>query len=73
MLLLQIDNTAVYNHAISAKKFRIIESILKLGWNVLLSDIDVLVLKARDARKWQAVFSVYPCFSHSPYAANLCL
>ena len=36
----------MYNHAISAKKFRIIEAILELGWNVLLSDIDVLVVKA---------------------------
>ena len=43
---MQIETTAVYNHAISAKKFRIIEAILQLGWNVLLSDIDVLVLKA---------------------------
>lgn len=46
MRSLQIENTAVYNHAISAKKFRILEGILQLGWNVLLSDIDVLVLKA---------------------------
>ena len=39
----------MFNHAVSAKKFRIIEDILRLGWSVLLSDIDVLVLKVADS------------------------
>ena len=35
------------NHAISALKFEIIKEFLLLGWNVLLSDIDVVVVQAR--------------------------
>lgn len=42
---LQIQGVQVYNHAVSAKKFRIIEGFLALGWSVLLSDIDVVVLR----------------------------
>lgn len=33
------------NHAVSAMKFGIILEFLKLGWNVLLCDVDVLVLQ----------------------------
>jgi hypothetical protein len=35
------------NHAISALKFRIIQEFLELGWNVLLSDVDVVVIQVR--------------------------
>ena len=52
----------MYNHAISAKKFRIIEGVLQLGWNVLLSDIDVLVIKASAADK-SAFLWVKPFFA----------
>lgn len=33
------------NWAVSALKFHIIQDFLELGWNVLLSDVDVVVLK----------------------------
>lgn len=33
------------NHAISALKFKIIQEFLGLGWNVLLSDVDVVVVQ----------------------------
>lgn len=33
------------NHAISALKFKILREFLQLGWNVLLSDIDVVVIQ----------------------------
>ena len=33
------------NHAISALKFKIILEFLELGWNVLLSDVDIVVTK----------------------------
>lgn len=33
------------NHAISALKFKIIQEFLELGWNVLLSDVDVVVIQ----------------------------
>ncbi|CAL5229301.1 g12600 [Coccomyxa viridis] len=33
------------NHAISALKFKIIQEFLELGWNVLLSDVDVVVVQ----------------------------
>ncbi|CAL8464975.1 g4510 [Coccomyxa elongata] len=33
------------NHAISALKFKIIQEFLELGWNVLLSDVDVIVVQ----------------------------
>ena len=33
------------NHAISALKFVIIKEFLDLGWNVLLSDIDIVVVQ----------------------------
>ncbi|KAK9858806.1 hypothetical protein WJX84_008354 [Apatococcus fuscideae] len=33
------------NHGISALKFQILEEFLKLGWSVLLSDVDVAVLQ----------------------------
>jgi len=32
------------NHAISGLKFKVIDDFLLLGWNVLLSDVDVIVL-----------------------------
>ena len=35
------------NHAISALKFKIIQEFLELGWNVLLSDVDVVVVQVR--------------------------
>lgn len=44
------------NHAISALKFKIIQEFLELGWNVLLSDVDVIVVQVRVAssnlRRW---------------------
>ena len=33
------------NHAISALKFKIIREFLELGWNVLLSDVDVILVQ----------------------------
>ena len=33
------------NHAISALKFKIIREFLELGWNVLLSDVDIVVVQ----------------------------
>ena len=33
------------NHAISALKFKIIQEFLELGWNVLLSDVDVVIVQ----------------------------
>ena len=41
----QIADLEVFNHAVSAKKFRIIQMFLELGYNVLLSDIDIIVLR----------------------------
>lgn len=35
------------NHAISALKFKIIQEFLELGWNVLLSDVDVVVIQVQ--------------------------
>ena len=35
------------NHAISALKFKIIREFLELGWNVLLSDVDIVVVQVR--------------------------
>jgi hypothetical protein len=35
------------NHAISALKFKIIREFLDLGWNVLLSDVDIVVVQVR--------------------------
>lgn len=35
------------NHAISALKFKIIQEFLQLGWNVLLSDVDIVVIAVR--------------------------
>ena len=34
-----------HNHAVSALKFRILERFLKLGYSVLMSDVDVLVFE----------------------------
>ena len=42
---MQIADLEVFNHAVSAKKFRIIQMFLELGYNVLLSDIDIIVLR----------------------------
>ena len=33
------------NHAVSALKFGILAQFLKLGWNVLLSDVDIAVFE----------------------------
>ena len=33
------------NHAISALKFKIIKEFLELGWAVLLSDVDVILVQ----------------------------
>lgn len=35
------------NHAISALKFKIILEFLELGWNVLLSDVDIVVVQVQ--------------------------
>lgn len=35
------------NHAISALKFKIIQEFLELGWNVLLSDVDIIVVQVK--------------------------
>ena len=42
---MQVPDLQVFNHAVSAKKFRIIQIFLELGYNVLLSDIDIIVLR----------------------------
>ena len=39
------------NHAVSALKFEIIREFLELGWNVLLSDIDVVVVQVCTTKK----------------------
>ena len=42
------------NHAISALKFKIISEFLAAGWNVLLSDVDIVVVQVRGASNtWQ--------------------
>lgn len=33
------------NHAISALKYKIIREFLDLGWSVLLSDVDIVVVQ----------------------------
>lgn len=33
------------NHAISAMKYEIVEEFLSLGWNVLLSDVDIVIVQ----------------------------
>lgn len=33
------------NHAISALKFKIILEFLQAGWNVFLSDVDIVIVK----------------------------
>jgi hypothetical protein len=38
------------NHAISALKFKIVREFLELGWSVLLSDVDIVVVQARGRR-----------------------
>ena len=38
------------NHAISALKFKIIREFLELGWNVLLSDVDVILVQVQTLR-----------------------
>lgn len=46
--LLQVDKAQEGtgdNHAISALKFKILREFLALGWNVLLSDVDVVVVQ----------------------------
>ena len=45
MQIAKVEQIAGNNHAVSAQKFQIIKAFLELGWNVLLSDIDVVVLK----------------------------
>ena len=37
------------NHAISALKFKIILEFLEAGWNVLLSDVDIVVVQVHAA------------------------
>lgn len=39
------------NHAISALKFKIIREFLELGWNVLLSDVDVILVQVAFTQK----------------------
>jgi hypothetical protein len=46
------------NHAISALKFKIIQEFLELGWNVLLSDVDVVVVQVGVL----SFPSLFPCF-----------
>ena len=38
-------NHGTHNHAVSALKFRILERCLKLGYSVLMSDVDILVFE----------------------------
>ena len=38
------------NHAISALKFKIIQEFLELGWNALLSDVDIIVVQVKLAK-----------------------
>jgi Nucleotide-diphospho-sugar transferase len=37
------------NHAISALKYKIIVEFLDLGWSVLLSDVDIVVVQVGSA------------------------
>lgn len=41
------------NHAISALKFKIILEFLELGWNVLLSDVDIVVVQNPFDHLWR--------------------
>lgn len=41
----KVANLEVFNHAVSSKKFRIIQMFLELGWNVFLADIDIVILR----------------------------
>lgn len=38
-------DTALSNHGISARKFQLIKEVLKLGYNLMLSDVDIVVLQ----------------------------
>jgi hypothetical protein len=60
MNFVQVANLEVFNHAVSSKKFRIIQMFLELGWNVFLADIDIVILRVPP-----------PPFSHLPYLAGV--
>ena len=68
-LLLQITKSQKdtgENHAISALKFEIIKEFLLLGWNVLLSDIDVVVVQV-----WRRAREAWACPLSSCYDDHL--
>ena len=56
LVLLQIPASQANtgnNHAISSMKYEIIEEFLALGWNVMLSDVDVVIVQVRWCVPWK--------------------
>lgn len=56
------------NHAISALKFKIILEFLEAGWNVLLSDVDIVVVQVSAAICFDGL-NVTCCLAHSSSVA----
>ena len=50
------------NHAISALKFKIIQEFLELGWNVLLSDVDVVIVQVTSQVACICALPLWSCF-----------
>ena len=50
------------NHAISALKFKIIQEFLELGWNVLLSDVDVVIVQVSFYATCVRALRLWHCF-----------
>ena len=50
------------NHAISALKFKIIQEFLELGWNVLLSDVDVVIVQVSSHAACTRALQIWSCF-----------
>ena len=50
------------NHAISALKFKIIQEFLELGWNVLLSDVDVVIVQVSSHAGCVCAMQLWSCF-----------
>ena len=60
------------NHAISALKFKIIQEFLELGWNVLLSDVDVVIVQVSSHAACVCALSLWSCFgSQSCYSTAM--
>ena len=51
------------NHAISALKFKIIQEFLELGWNVLLSDVDVVIVQVSSHAACVCALRLCSCFT----------